>query len=123
MPSLLDCVGSGRRLRVQLVGGVLLTQPFVEPAGNTPGRPRRNRRSHCIWRYRCSAGACARVTVKSPACPFERSHLAVGQDLDIRWRPVSTSFGEIVHMAQSLVGKVLSSWAMCPPMADSFSTR
>ena len=36
----------------------------------------------------------------------------------LRWRPVSTSLGLMVHMAQSLVGKVLSSWAMCPPMAD-----
>ncbi len=27
------------------------------------------------------------------------------------------------HMAQSLVGKVLSSWAMWPPMADLLSTR
>src|SRR5450759_5002158 len=29
----------------------------------------------------------------------------------------------MVHIAQSLVGKVLSSAAMCPPIAGSFSTR
>ena len=32
-------------------------------------------------------------------------------------RPTSTSFGERIHMEQSLVGKVLSSWAMWPPDA------
>jgi hypothetical protein len=29
----------------------------------------------------------------------------------------------MMHMAQSLVGKVLSNWAITPPMADFFSTR
>ncbi len=38
-------------------------------------------------------------------------------------RPTSTSLGEITHMAQSLVGKVLSSWDMRPPMAEDFSRR
>jgi len=40
-----------------------------------------------------------------------------------RCRPTSTSLGEIIHIEQSLVGKVLSSWAMAPPMAGDFSTR
>jgi len=40
-----------------------------------------------------------------------------------RCRPTSTSLGEIIHMAQSLVGKVLSSLAIIPPMLDEFSTR
>ena len=38
-------------------------------------------------------------------------------------RPTSTSLGEMIHMAQSLLGKVLSNWAMVPPMAGPFSTR
>ena len=38
-------------------------------------------------------------------------------------RPTSTSLGEIIHMEQSLVGNVLSSWAMVPPMAGVDSTR
>ena len=38
-------------------------------------------------------------------------------------RPVSTSFGDMMHMAQSLVGKVLSSWAMAPPIAGLLSIR
>jgi len=38
-------------------------------------------------------------------------------------RPTSTSFGEIIHMEQSLVGKVLSNCAMAPPIAGLFSTR
>ena len=40
-----------------------------------------------------------------------------------RCGPVSTSLGLMVHMAQSLVGKVLSSWAMWPPMAVWLSIR
>mgnify|MGYP005624780881 CR=1 FL=1 len=38
-------------------------------------------------------------------------------------RPTSTSLGERIHMEQSLVGKVLSSLAITPPMAGDFSTR
>ena len=38
-------------------------------------------------------------------------------------RPTSTSLGEMTHMAQSLVGNVLSNWDMRPPMADDFSRR
>ena len=35
-------------------------------------------------------------------------------------RPTSTSLGERIHIEQSLVGKVLSSWAIWPPMARCF---
>ena len=38
-------------------------------------------------------------------------------------RPTSTSLGEIIHIAQSLVGKVLSNWDMTPPMAELRSTK
>ena len=38
-------------------------------------------------------------------------------------RAHSTSFGETMHMEQSLVGKVLSSWVMAPPMEGRRSTR
>ena len=41
----------------------------------------------------------------------------------LRCRPTSTSLGEMIHMAQSLVGKVLSNWDMTPPMAGDRSTR
>ena len=40
-----------------------------------------------------------------------------------RCLPASTSLGARVHIEQSLVGKVLSSWAMWPPRAGAFSTR
>ena len=39
------------------------------------------------------------------------------------WRAQSTSFGETIHIEQSLVGKVLSSWVIIPPMVGDFSTR
>ena len=35
-------------------------------------------------------------------------------------RPTSTSLGASIHMEQSLVGKVLSSWAIWPPMLGAF---
>ncbi len=38
-------------------------------------------------------------------------------------RPTSTSLGARIHMEQSFVGNVLSSWAITPPMAGDFSTR
>ena len=37
--------------------------------------------------------------------------------------PISTRRGAMVHMAQSLVGKVLSSCAMTPPMAGPRSAK
>lgn len=36
---------------------------------------------------------------------------------------MSTSFGVMVHAAQSSVGNVLSSFAMFPPMLGFFSMR
>jgi hypothetical protein len=38
-------------------------------------------------------------------------------------RAHSTSFGERMHIEQSPVGKVLSSWAIFPPIAGEESTR
>ena len=35
-------------------------------------------------------------------------------------RPTSTSLGASIHIEQSLVGKVLSSWAIWPPMLGAF---
>ena len=40
-----------------------------------------------------------------------------------RWRPAETIFGEIMHIAQSPVGKVLSSEDIVPPIEDSLCTR
>jgi hypothetical protein len=40
-----------------------------------------------------------------------------------RWRPAATIFGEIMHIAQSPVGKVLSSEDIVPPIEDSRCTR
>ena len=37
-----------------------------------------------------------------------------------RCRPTSTSLGEIIHIAHSFVGKVLSSCAITPPIDGSF---
>jgi hypothetical protein len=41
----------------------------------------------------------------------------------LRCRPTSTSLGEMIHIAQSLVGKVLSNCDIRPPTADERSTR
>ncbi len=40
-----------------------------------------------------------------------------------RCRPTSTSLGEMIHIAQSQVGKVLSNCDMTPPIEGPFSTR
>jgi len=62
-------------------------------------------------------------TSKLPALPLiSPISLRVFSSM-FKCRPTSTSFGEIIHMAQSLVGNVLSNWDMAPPMEDPFSTR
>ena len=38
----------------------------------------------------------------------------------LRCRPTSTSLGEITHIAQSFVGKVLSSCDITPPIGGGF---
>ena len=63
------------------------------------------------------------LTLKSPAEPSMDSISAYVMISILRCRPTSTSLGEIIHMVQSLVGNVLSSWDITPPMAAFFSTR
>ncbi len=41
----------------------------------------------------------------------------------LRFRPQATSRVDIMHMAQSLAGKILSRAAILPPMAGAVSTR
>ncbi len=65
----------------------------------------------------------SRVTLKLPGSPVTSTSSVRAWTLMLACRPTSTSLGEIIHMAQSLVGKVLSIWAMVPPMAGPFSTK
>ena len=37
--------------------------------------------------------------------------------------PAATSFGDSMHIEQSFVGKVLSSWAILPPIVVFSSSR
>jgi hypothetical protein len=55
--------------------------------------------------------------------PIYTVHFSIGETSIFGCRPTSTSLGERIHMEQSLVGKVLSSWAIWPPMLGAFSTR
>lgn len=50
-----------------------------------------------------------RLAVKLPASPSMASTSVFVMILMFICRPTSTSFGEMTHIAQSLVGKVLSS--------------
>ena len=63
------------------------------------------------------------LTLKLPGFPSTASRSAYVINSIFRCRPTSTSLGEMIHMAQSLVGKVLSSWDMTPPMEGLFSRR
>jgi hypothetical protein len=63
------------------------------------------------------------VTLNRPTSPDILATSARVSNSIFRCRPTSTSLGEIIHMEQSLVGKVLSSWAMPPPIAGFFSNR
>ena len=63
------------------------------------------------------------VTVKFPTSPSTDDKSALVTISMFSCRPTSTSFGAMMHIEQSLVGKVLSSWAMAPPMVGLLSTR
>src|SRR4030042_4017868 len=63
------------------------------------------------------------VTLKFPASPSTRSTSVYVKTSMLGCRPTSTSLGASIQMEQSLVGKVLSSWAIWPPMAGALSTR
>ena len=60
----------------------------------------------------------------SAAAKYKKSARTVGDVLG-KFHPHGDSacYEAMVHMAQSLVGKVLSSCAMTPPIADWLSTR
>lgn len=62
-------------------------------------------------------------TLKFPGSPRTSSKSAYVINSMFKCRPTSTSTGEMIHIAQSLVGKVLSSWDMTPPIAGDFSSR
>src|ERR1019366_1918118 len=63
------------------------------------------------------------LTVKFPGCPSTRStSLKVRSSMSL-CRPISPSRGAMVHIAQSLLGKVLSSCAITPPMAGPRSAK
>jgi len=68
-------------------------------------------------------GACLTVTVRSPISPVTSTTSALVNNSMFRRRPHSTSLGDSKHSEQSLVGKILSSWAMMPPIPGFFSTR
>ncbi len=63
------------------------------------------------------------LALKRPGPPSSDSTSAWVMISMLRCRPTSTSLGEMIHIAQSLVGKVLSNWDIIPPMADCFSTK
>jgi hypothetical protein len=63
------------------------------------------------------------LTLKFPGEPSTDSRSAYVINSMFMCRPTSTSFGEMIHMAQSFVGKVLSSWDITPPMDGDFSSR
>ena len=68
-------------------------------------------------------GCCSTCTVKSPTWPDTPATWAQVMISILRCRPHSTSLGDRMHIEQSLVGKVLSSWDITPPMVGDDSTR
>src|SRR5450759_2485062 len=63
------------------------------------------------------------VTVKLPALPFTSATSVYVSISMFGCRSHSMNFGDSMHIEQSLVGKVLSSWDIFPPMVGFFSTR
>ena len=70
----------------------------------------------CLMQYgngQCDFVCITNMDILSPALTLD----------SVAILPTSTSFGDSMQSEQSLVGKVLSSWAMTPPMAGFSSTR
>ncbi|OPX60163.1 MAG: hypothetical protein A4E30_01180 [Methanomassiliicoccales archaeon PtaB.Bin215] len=63
-----------------------------------------------------------KVTVKLPASPSTLMTSVKVIMLIMGCLAASTSFGDRMHIEQSLVGKVLSNWDMTPPMLALDST-
>src|SRR5512137_2459242 len=61
-------------------------------------------------------GCCLTLTLKLPGAPSTAITSESVSTSMFRCRPTSTILGEIIHMEQSPVGKVLSSITMVPPM-------
>src|SRR4030042_1250251 len=64
-----------------------------------------------------------RTAVKSPSSPLRSTRSVYVRSSTLGCLPAPTSLGARMHMAQSLVGNVLSSWVMTPPMVGSLSMR
>lgn len=63
------------------------------------------------------------LTLKLPGSPSTASRSAYVINSMFKCRPTSTSLGEMIHIAQSLVGKVLSNCDMIPPIEGDFSSK
>ncbi len=63
------------------------------------------------------------LTLKLPTYPPISSISEYVQRVILGCLPASTILGVRMHWEQSRVGKVSDSWAMCPPMDGSRSTK
>ena len=68
-------------------------------------------------------GAWLSVALNRPGPPSRDSTFEWVTMLIFRCRPTSTSLGEMTHIAQSLVGNVLSNCDIKPPTVGDWSTR
>src|SRR4030066_1761915 len=62
-------------------------------------------------------------TSKLPGSPFTSFTSEYVSNLIFSRRATSNIFGAKIQIEQSIVGKVLSSWDILPPMLGVFSTR
>ena len=67
-------------------------------------------------------GLCLTLILKSPTEPETSTTSLQVWSVMFLWAPASTILGVRMQAAQSSVGKVLSYWAMCPPIDGSRST-
>lgn len=66
-------------------------------------------------------GFCRTRTLKFPTKPVTSVTSDLVRISMFRWRPTSLVFGVRIQPEQSRVGKVLSNWAIFPPIISSFS--
>jgi hypothetical protein len=119
----LDGVGRWHGLGVALEGRFAGAQALVEVVGHVDGADLAAFAAGRARSISMKRGRWRRVAVKLPASPVTACTSVMVYRSMFRWRPASTSLGEMIHMEQSLVGKVLSNWDMTPPMAERCYAR
>src|SRR3990172_2641037 len=102
---------------------LLSDSPWLNSSGTLTGQYSEQAPQPVHLSSKTYLGVLVRVTLKSPASPSTLLTSVRVITSMLGCRLTSLNLGDWIHIEQSLVGKVLSSWDILPPIACPFSTR